>query len=160
MATESRKACGMMTELQIFYGQLDDAISRGDDEAGRMALRRFARARSKQVKPRPKMHTFNMPRESLMTLRDRHLHMVEEYGFGPDYNRDELRTYFLANWNRLFGTLRKSKALEVESDRLRKDLMIEQLLELIEMRRAEYADERAKYPPRKIQPIRSGHRRK
>ena len=114
-----------------------------------MALRRFTRARSKTVKPRPKMQTFNFGgRKHLMELRPRHLLMVEEYGFGPDYDRAELRTYFLTNWNRLFGTIRKSKALEVPSDQLRKELMVEQVLELIEMRRAEYAEERSKYPPR------------
>jgi hypothetical protein len=135
----------MISELEIFFGQLDDARSRNDDEAGLMALRRFVRARSKQVKPRPEMETFNCPREHFMQLRDRHLHMVEEYGFGPTYNRRELGEFFLANWNRLFGTLRKSKALEVSSDQIRKRLMIARLLDLIEMRRAEYADERARY---------------
>jgi hypothetical protein len=141
----------MMTELQIFYSQLDDAIGRGDDEAGRMALRRFARARSKQVKPRPKMPTFNFGgRKEFTELRPRHLLMVEEYGFGPDYDRAELREYFLTNWNRLFGAIRNSKAKEVPSDRIRKEVMTGRLLDLIEMRRAEYADERSKYPPRKI----------
>ena len=80
-----------MTELEIFWEQIDDARSRGNDEACLMALRRFSRARSKQVKQRPKMETFNCPRKHFMQLRDRHLHMVEEYGFGPDYDRDELR---------------------------------------------------------------------
>jgi hypothetical protein len=118
----------------------------GDDVAAHMALRRFARARSKQVKPRlVVMETFNRPRKHFTQLRDRHLRMVEEHGFGPDYNRDDLHDYFLANWNRLFGTLRRSKALEVNSDRLRKGLMISRLLDLIEMRRAEYADEWAAY---------------
>jgi hypothetical protein len=143
----------MISELDIFYGQLDDAISRNDEEAGRMALRRFVRARSKQIKPRPKMPTFNFGgRKEFTELRPRHLLMVEEHGFGPDteYNRDELRAYFLENWNRLFGTLRKSKAKEVPSDQIRKEIMVTRLLELIEMRRAEYADERSKYPPRKI----------
>jgi hypothetical protein len=91
------------------------------------------------------METVNWPREHFMQLRDRHIHMVEEHGFGPDYDRRELGNYFLVNWNRLFGTLRKSKALEVPSDQLRKGLMIARLLELIEMRRAEYAEERASY---------------
>jgi hypothetical protein len=80
-----------------------------------------------------------------MQLRDWHLHMVEEYGFRPEYNRDELRKYFLTNYHRLFGPLRKSKAMEVPSDQLRKGLMIARLLDLIEMRRAEYAAERASY---------------
>lgn len=70
--------------------------------------------------------------------------MVEEHGFEEyGYNRDDLREYFLANWNRLFGTLRKSKAVEVPSDAHRKEIMIAQLLALIEMRRDEYAAERA-----------------
>jgi hypothetical protein len=72
----------------------------------------------------------------------RHLHMVEEYGFRSDYDRDALGEYFLANWYRLFGPLRESKALEVPSDQIRKELMVSRLLDLIEMR-AEYATERA-----------------
>jgi hypothetical protein len=134
-----------MTELEIFWQQLDDCRSRGDDEAARMALRRFARARSKQVKPRPVMETSNMPRKHFMQLRDRHLHMVEEHGFGPTYNRRELGEFLPYELESAVGTLRKSKALEVESDRLRKSLMVGRLLDLIEMRRAEYADERAAY---------------
>jgi hypothetical protein len=78
-----------------------------------------------------------------MELRPRHLLMVEEYGVAETYNRDELGQYFLTNWNRLFGTLRRSKALEVPSDQLRKEIMISRLLDLIEMRGAEYADERS-----------------
>lgn len=38
--------------------------------------------------------------------------MVEEYGHQREYDRDALRDYFLDNWYRLFGPLRKSKALE------------------------------------------------
>jgi hypothetical protein len=57
-----------------------------------------------------------------------------------EYDRDSLREYFLANWHRLFGALRKSKALEVPSDQLRKELMVSRLLDLIE---GEYAQERA-----------------
>jgi hypothetical protein len=134
-----------MTELEIVWQQLDDCRSRGDDEAARMALRRFARARSKQVKPRPVMETSNMPRKHFMQLRDRHLHMVEEHGFGPTYNRRELGEFLPYELESAVGTLRKRKALEVESDRLRKSLMVGRLLDLIEMRRAEYADERAAY---------------
>ena len=123
----------MSTALEIFWEQIDIARQNGDDDAATMALRRFSRARSEQVKPRPKMHTFNFGRRThFMELRPRHLLMVEEYGFGPDYDRAELRTYFLANWNRLFGTIRKSKAHEVPSDQLRKELMVEQVLELID----------------------------
>lgn len=83
------------------------------------------------------------PRKSLTELRPRHLHMVEEHGIEETYDRDALGEYFLANWFRLFGPLRRSKAHEVPSDQLRKRLMISRLLDLIEMRRAEYAAEKA-----------------
>jgi hypothetical protein len=80
----------------------------------------------------------------LTELRPRHLLMVEEHGFEQHgYDRNALGEYFLANWYRLFGALRKSKALEVPSDKLRKELMVSILLDLIEGRRAEYAEERA-----------------
>jgi hypothetical protein len=89
------------------------------------------------------MPAFNFgPRTELTELRPQHLHMVEEYGFRRDYDRDALAEYFLANWYRLFGALRKSKALEVPSDSLRKAIMVSRLLDLIEMRREEYAAER------------------
>ena len=88
------------------------------------------------------MPTFNFGRRrSLTELRPRHLLMVEEYGHRLDYDRDELGRYFLSNWNRLFGTIRRSKALEVKSDQLRKEMMVSRLLNLIEDRRAEYTDE-------------------
>jgi hypothetical protein len=80
--------------------------------------------------------------QALTELRPRHLHMVEEYGFRCEYDRDALGKYFLTNWSRLFGPLRKSKALEVPSDVLRKELMVSRLLGLIEMHRAECAAER------------------
>jgi hypothetical protein len=95
------------------------------------------------VRPPPEMPPFDRKRQSLMHLRPRHLVMVEEYGFRDDYDRNALAEYFKAHWNRLFGTLRKSKALEVLSDALRKEIMLHQLLDLIEMRRDEYALERA-----------------
>jgi hypothetical protein len=100
--------------------------------------------RPKKEFPPPKMPPFNFgPRTSLTELRPRHLLMVEEYGHQLEYDRDALRDYFLDNWYRLFGPLRKSKALEVPSDQFRKELMVSRLLDLIEMRRKEYANERA-----------------
>jgi hypothetical protein len=91
-----------------------------------------------------KMPAFNFgKRTELRELRPRHLLMVEEYGIAPTYDRAELGEHFLTHWNRLFGTLRRSKALEVPSDRLRKILMVDRLLDLIEGRRAEYAAEAA-----------------
>jgi hypothetical protein len=82
------------------------------------------------------------PRKTLTELRPRHLHMMGEYGFRRDYDRDVMGD-FLANWSRLFGALRKSKALEVPSDKLRKELMVAHLLALIEDRIAEYGEERS-----------------
>jgi hypothetical protein len=100
------------------------------------------------TKPRPEMPPFNFGlRESLMELRPRHLLMVEEYGHTEvGYNRDALHDYFLLHWNRLFGTLRRSKAVEVPSDQLRKEVMIARLLDLIEGRQAEYREERSGIP--------------
>jgi hypothetical protein len=123
---------------------LDQLRQVDDPEVSTMIINRWRR--SKGPKPRATMPTYNFgSRKSLTELRPRMLAMVEEYGFGPDYDRDELRHYFSNNWYRLFGPLRKSKALEVPSDQLRKGLMISQLLDLIETRRAEYADERSNH---------------
>jgi hypothetical protein len=138
MATESRKPCGM-TELEIFWNQLDDARSRGDDDAALIALRRFAKARSKQVKPRPKMPAFHSPRTHLMQLNNRHLDVIRDYGCEETYDRRKVEAYFMANYNKLFGSIRRSKGKEVPSDELRKSLLISQLLDLIELRREENA---------------------
>jgi hypothetical protein len=80
---------------------------------------------------------------SLMHLRPRHLSMVEEQGIRAGYDREALAEYFTAHGYRLFGALQKSNALEVPSDALRKSIMIHWLPDLIEMRRDEYAAERA-----------------
>jgi hypothetical protein len=142
MITSFKVRFGGMTTLDLLWSQIDIARQQNDETAG-LVLRRFIRSRSQTKRPRPEMGAFRRKRESFMQLRDRHLLMVEEYGCRPDYDRDELREYFVTNWNRLFGTLRRSKALEVPSDRLRKEFMISRLLDLIEMRRAEYARERS-----------------
>jgi hypothetical protein len=53
-------------------------------------------------------------RKSIMDLTIKHLLQVEENGFQKDgYDRNALGEYFLANYTRLFGSIRKSKALEV-----------------------------------------------
>jgi hypothetical protein len=117
---------------------------RNDDNEALKILKAFSASRQSQPKQRPTMPTFNFgSRTSLTELRPRHLLMVEEHGHQEHYDRDALRDYFLTNYHRMFGPLRKSKALEVPSDRLRKEMIVEQFLELIEMRRSEYAEERA-----------------
>jgi hypothetical protein len=78
-----------------------------------------------------------------MHLRPRHLIWVEELGIAESYNRDDQYEYFMKHYNRLFGPLRRPKINEVPSDELRKGIMISLLLNLVEERRAEYADERA-----------------
>jgi hypothetical protein len=118
-----------MKSLEQLFSQMDTALQSGDDEAATLVLRRFIRLRSKLPRPRPTMEPFNFGRRTSLTeLRPRHLLMVEEWGISDRYNRDELWDYFLANWNRLFGTLRRSKALEVPSDLGREERMISRLL--------------------------------
>jgi hypothetical protein len=114
-------------------------------------MERFRASRAHLPRKRPVMPTFNFgPREELTELRPRHLLMVEEHGFEEHgYDRDYLREYFTVNSYRLFGPLRKSKALEMPSDQFRKELMITGLLNLIEMRREEYAEERVAISPLK-----------
>jgi hypothetical protein len=121
----------------------DQLIAAPSHEARLAAMERFKASLARLPREWPTMPAFDLgPRKAQTELRPRHLHMVEEYGFRSDYDRDALGEYFLANWYRLFGPLRESKALEVPSDQIRKELMVSRLLDLIEMR-AEYATERA-----------------
>jgi hypothetical protein len=91
----------------------------------------------------PEMPPFTRKRESLMQLRPRHLVWVEELGHRrEDFDRSYWHDYMLTNYNRLFGRIR-SKHKEVPSDAFRKSMMISNLLDLVEARRAEYAAERA-----------------
>jgi hypothetical protein len=131
-----------MLTIEQLFSQIDIARQIGA-EAVAVVLKRFSRSRSKLPRPRPQMPAFGRGRESLTQLRDRHLLMVEEHGIAKHYDSNGLYAYFLTNWNRLFGSIRKSRALEVPSDHLRKEIMAAQLLNLIEMRRAEYAAEAA-----------------
>jgi hypothetical protein len=122
------KEAHSMTSIEQLFDRIEIARQHGADELAAIVLRRFIRSRSHLPRPRPEIEAFRRKRESFTQLRDRHLLMVEEYGCRPDYDRNELGRYFLANWNRLFGPLRKSKALEVSSDGLRKEMMASRLL--------------------------------
>jgi hypothetical protein len=129
-----------MTPIDL-CGQVIAAPSHEDHLA---VMERFKASRAHLPRQWPTMPAFDWgPRRALTELRPRHLHMVEEYGFRRDYDRNALGDYFLANWSRLFGPLRRSKAREVPSDSLRKAIMVSRLLDLIEMRRGEYAEERS-----------------
>jgi hypothetical protein len=130
------------------YLDLLDRLIAAPDSAARMEiLARNKAERAHLPKHWPTMPTINFgPRETFDELRPRHLSFVEEFGFPREYDRDAVREYFLTNWYRLFGALRRSKALEVPSDQLRKEVMIARLLSLIELRRQEYKNERAGLP--------------
>jgi hypothetical protein len=91
------------------------------------------------------MPAFGRKRESFMQLRDRHLQWVEELGIRKYYDRSTMQDFFVENYDRYFGCLRRSKAKAVPSDLLRKEIMISMLLDLVDGRRAEYAAERAAY---------------
>jgi hypothetical protein len=127
-----------------FIEYLDVFLDAPTDERRSAIMQQRAAARANIPKVRPVMPPFNFgPRESLTELRPRHLCMVEEHGCERHgYDRDALGDYFLANWYRLFGPLRRSKAVEVPSDQFRKEVMVSRLLNLIEMT-AEYAAERS-----------------
>jgi hypothetical protein len=126
-----------MTELKIFWAQLDDARSRGDDNAAVMALHRFSRARSKQVKPRPKMPPYHSPRESLIQLNNRHLGWIDDLGHRKIYNRSNLHSYMMEHYDSMFGPLRRPKRNAVPSDELREGFLVSGLLDLVETRREE-----------------------
>ena len=90
--------------------------------------------------PRPTMPARNFgPRRDFMELRSRHLDQVEKIGIRPTFDRAQKHEYFMANYDRLFGPLRRPKSAEVPSNTFRKGLMISQLLSLIELRREEIA---------------------
>jgi len=127
---------------------LDELIAAPDDGTRLDILDRRTAEQAHLPKERSEMPPFNNgPRESLMELRPRHLLMVDQYGHTEvGYDREALSEYFFVHWNRLFGTIRKTKASEVESDKLRKRVMIAQLISLIEGRQAEYREERSGIP--------------
>jgi hypothetical protein len=103
----------------------------------------YLRNMPKVQHPPPVMPSFRRRREHFTQLRDRHLIWVEELGSSKEpYDREYWRDYFMSNWNRLFPLLRRRKVDEVPSDQFRKSCMISELLDLVEMRRAELADRR------------------
>ena len=125
-----------MTALEIFWHQVDLARQTGDDTD--LIFRRYIRAKAFEPKKRPKMPAFHTPRTHLMQLNNRHLDVIRDYGCEDIYDRREVETYFMANYNKLFGSIR-SKAKEVPSDEIRRSLLVTQLLNLIELRREENA---------------------
>jgi hypothetical protein len=93
-----------------------------------------------EVRSLPIMPSFNFgKRDSLMELRPRHLTQVEEIGVREHYVRSAMQDYMEANYDRLFGPLRRPKSRETPIDAFRKRLMIFRLLDLIELRREEIA---------------------
>jgi hypothetical protein len=125
------------SELEIFWQQIDIARKTGDDTD--LIFRRYIKAKALEPKQRPKMPAFHTPRQSLIQLNNRHLDVIRDYGCEDTYDRGEVEAYFIANYNKLFGSIRRSKAKEVPSDELREGLLVTQLLNLIELRREENA---------------------
>jgi hypothetical protein len=122
-----------------------DALIAAPSSESRLEIMARRKAEPRQYETMP---TFERgPRKSIMDLRPAHLHMVEEHGFEKHgYDRNALGDYFMANYDKLFGSIRKSKAREVPNDRFRKERIVHRLLDLIEGRRQEYKNERAGLP--------------
>ena len=75
-------------------------------------------------------------RESLCQLRWKHLQHVDSMACDPDYNRSELHDKLLGNFDYFFGRLRRRRRDEVPSDQLRRCLMVSQILDQVDARRA------------------------
>jgi hypothetical protein len=76
---------------------MDQLIAAPPSEAQLHILERHKASRAHLPRHRPTMPTFDWrPRKALTELRPRHLHMIEEYGFRREYDRDALGEYFLA----------------------------------------------------------------
>ncbi len=89
--------------LEIFWDQIDMARQSGDDTD--LIFRRYIRAKSKEPRPRPKMPPFNSPRQSLVQLNHKHLDVIRDYGWDGTYDRRKVEAYFMANYNKLFGSI-------------------------------------------------------
>jgi hypothetical protein len=122
-----------------------DALIAAPSSESRLEIMARRKAEPRQWETMPSMERGR--RKSIMDLTIKHLLQVEENGFQKDgYDRNALGEFFLANHDRLFGPIRKSKAREVPSDQFRKERIVHRLLDLIEGRRQEYANERAGLP--------------
>jgi hypothetical protein len=87
------------------------------------------------------MPTIDRKRRDFMQLMPAHLAWVEEIGLMIDYDRSELHDFFMQHYDKLFPPLRRSVVdRDVPADRLRRHFIISRLLDLCEMRRAEYSD--------------------
>ncbi|MGZ5875938.1 MAG: hypothetical protein ACXWKP_28005 [Bradyrhizobium sp.] len=75
-------------------------------------------------------------RTSLMQLRHRHLEKIDRIAKRAHYDRAGHQEYMVENYDRLFGTLRGSKAKEVPSDQFRKWWMVGLLLDRVDAHQA------------------------
>lgn len=85
------------------------------------------------------------PRKSLTELRPRHLTWVAELADDENYDRSKAFDYLMKNYTKWFGHLRFRKAAEVPSDRWQKAIMISRLLDMVETRKLEIAEDREKW---------------
>jgi hypothetical protein len=89
----------------------------------------------------PTMPTVDRKRRDFMQLMPRHLLWVEDAALMIDYDRSTLRDWFLDNYAKLFPPLRWRKAdRDVPADELRRYFMVQELMDLIDMRRVEIGD--------------------
>src|SRR5882672_6691066 len=75
-------------------------------------------------------------RDSLCELRWRHLDQVDSMARGNE-TLDELYAVLLKNFEHFYGRLRKRRRDEVPSDALRREIMVMNIINLVEERRAE-----------------------
>jgi hypothetical protein len=112
-------------------------------------MKSFIAARAAQPKPTPGYAQINVEfyeeldaskkakRTSLTQLRHRHLDQIDRVARRPHYDRESYQEYWLENYDRLFGPLRRPRSKETPFDiSWRKPLMIGLLLDKVEERRA------------------------
>jgi hypothetical protein len=129
-----------MMSLQDLWAEDDELRKTLDPQlAFKVAVDRFIKSRQGQSKPRPVMPAFRGERKTFTQLRDRHLDWVETLGIRDNYNRSDMYDHMMAHYDSMFGPLRRPKSTAVPSDSLRKDFMIAEILNLIELRREEIA---------------------
>jgi hypothetical protein len=129
---------------------LPEQLRAATDQAGQWdVLMSFFAHRAAQPKPKPGYAQTNVEfyeeldasvkakRESLTQLTHRHLEKIDRIARRPEFDRASYQTYMTANYDTLFGPLRRPKAQETPFDQTwRKPMMVGLLLDKIEERRA------------------------
>jgi len=93
--------------------------------------------------PPPEMPVWDNKRRSFMQLMPRHLEWVDELALRDNYNRSVMLDFFCERYHTYFPYLRGSKAKDTPADEFKRFLMVSRLLDRVDARRAEYAEERS-----------------